>query len=105
MEEEKKKRRRSGAGVRRRGGNEKKKEQEEEHGDRGGDFLVHLLLKVSLCPTRVSVSSKQAASMCLSVPVLRVEEWPLPGDSLTSDTVRALIDRVGHLYLRHLGNQ
>ncbi|CAI5670695.1 unnamed protein product [Oreochromis niloticus] len=29
-----------------------------------------------------------------SVPVLRVEEWPLPGDSLTADTVRALIDRV-----------
>lgn len=33
-----------------------------------------------------------------SVPVLRVEEWPLPGDSLTADTVRALIDRVSHLY-------
>ncbi|XP_072253668.1 raftlin-2 [Leuresthes tenuis] len=31
---------------------------------------------------------------CHSVPVLRVEEWPLPGDSLTGDTVRALIDRV-----------
>ncbi|XP_047456668.1 raftlin-2 [Mugil cephalus] len=38
--------------------------------------------------------SKQVVSMCLSVPVLRVEEWPLPGDSLTSDTVKALIDRV-----------
>uniref|UniRef100_A0A3Q0T1F0 Raftlin family member 2 n=1 Tax=Amphilophus citrinellus TaxID=61819 RepID=A0A3Q0T1F0_AMPCI len=38
--------------------------------------------------------SKQTASMCHSVPVLRVEEWPLPGDSLTGDTVRALIDRV-----------
>ncbi|KAI4796814.1 hypothetical protein KUCAC02_026741, partial [Chaenocephalus aceratus] len=39
-------------------------------------------------------SSKQMASMCYSVPMLKVEEWPLPGDSLTSDTVRALIDRV-----------
>ncbi|XP_028993572.1 raftlin-2 isoform X2 [Betta splendens] len=38
--------------------------------------------------------SKQTASMCHSVPVLRVEEWPLPGDSLTGDTVHALIDRV-----------
>ncbi|KAM6985672.1 raftlin-2 [Aplochiton taeniatus] len=38
--------------------------------------------------------SKQTVSMCHSVPVLRVEEWPLPGDSLTGDTVRALIDRV-----------
>lgn len=38
--------------------------------------------------------SKQTMSMCHSVPVLRVEEWPLPGDSLTGDTVRALIDRV-----------
>ncbi|CAB1445363.1 unnamed protein product [Pleuronectes platessa] len=38
--------------------------------------------------------SRQTASMCHSVPVLRVEEWPLPGDSLTGDTVRALIDRV-----------
>ncbi|MEQ2208512.1 hypothetical protein XENOCAPTIV_003834, partial [Xenoophorus captivus] len=36
----------------------------------------------------------QMASTCHSAPVLRVEEWPLPGDSLTSDTVRALIDRV-----------
>lgn len=33
--------------------------------------------------------------MCHSVPVLRVEEWMLPGESLTGDTVRALIDRVG----------
>lgn len=32
--------------------------------------------------------------MCHSVPVLRVEEWMLPGESLTGDTVRALIDRV-----------
>lgn len=32
--------------------------------------------------------------MVHSVPVLRVEEWPLPGDSLTSDSVRALVDRV-----------
>ncbi|KAL6100492.1 rftn2 [Pungitius sinensis] len=39
-------------------------------------------------------SSKQMASMCHSAPVLKVEEWPLPGDSLTGDTVRALIDRV-----------
>ncbi|KAK7913754.1 hypothetical protein WMY93_013965 [Mugilogobius chulae] len=38
--------------------------------------------------------SKQTAAMCHSVPVLRVEEWPLPGDSLTGDTVRALLDRV-----------
>ncbi|XP_024919477.1 raftlin-2 [Cynoglossus semilaevis] len=38
--------------------------------------------------------SRQTTSMCHSVPLLRVEEWPLPGDSLTSDTVRALIDRV-----------
>ncbi|XP_056145553.1 raftlin-2 [Lampris incognitus] len=38
--------------------------------------------------------SKQAVSMCHSVPMLRVEEWPLPGESLTGDTVRALIDRV-----------
>ncbi|KAB5576875.1 hypothetical protein PHYPO_G00203540 [Pangasianodon hypophthalmus] len=39
-------------------------------------------------------SSKNAVAVFHSVPVLRVEEWPLPGDSLTSDTVRALIDRV-----------
>ncbi|KAG7331364.1 hypothetical protein KOW79_005333 [Hemibagrus wyckioides] len=38
--------------------------------------------------------SKHAVAMVHSVPVLRVEEWPLPGDSLTSNTVRALIDRV-----------
>ncbi|XP_010878292.1 raftlin-2 [Esox lucius] len=38
--------------------------------------------------------SKQAVSMCHSVPVLRAEEWPIPGESLTGDTVRALIDRV-----------
>ncbi|XP_012682004.1 raftlin-2 [Clupea harengus] len=38
--------------------------------------------------------SKHAVPMCHSVPVLRVEEWPLPGDHLTGDTVRALIDRV-----------
>lgn len=29
-----------------------------------------------------------------SVPVLRVEEWPITGQSLTGDNVRALIDRV-----------
>ncbi|TSU62985.1 Raftlin-2 [Bagarius yarrelli] len=38
--------------------------------------------------------SKHAVAMVHSVPVLRVEEWPLPGDSLTSDTVKALIERV-----------
>ena len=38
--------------------------------------------------------SKQAVSMCHSVPVLRVEEWPITGQSLTGDSVRALIDRV-----------
>ncbi|KPP63600.1 raftlin-2-like [Scleropages formosus] len=32
--------------------------------------------------------------LCHSVPVLRVEEWPLPGDSLTNSTVRALIDKL-----------
>lgn len=42
--------------------------------------------------------SKQMASMCHSVPLLRVEEWPLPGESLTGDTVRALIDRVSDIY-------
>ncbi|XP_031661630.1 raftlin-2 isoform X2 [Oncorhynchus kisutch] len=38
--------------------------------------------------------SKQAVSMCHSVSVLRVEEWPITGQSLTGDNVRALIDRV-----------
>ncbi|KAI4879235.1 hypothetical protein NFI96_012117 [Prochilodus magdalenae] len=38
--------------------------------------------------------SKHAVAMVHSVPMLRVEEWPLPGDSLTSETVRALVDRV-----------
>uniref|UniRef100_A0A8C6KRE0 Raftlin family member 2 n=2 Tax=Nothobranchius furzeri TaxID=105023 RepID=A0A8C6KRE0_NOTFU len=38
--------------------------------------------------------SCQVGSLCPSMPRLKVEEWPLPGDSLTSDTVRALIDRV-----------
>lgn len=38
--------------------------------------------------------SKHAVAMVHSVPVLKAEEWPLPGDSLTSDTVRALLDRV-----------
>lgn len=46
----------------------------------------------------VCALSKLAASMCHSVPMLRVEEWPLPGDSLTGDTVRALIDRVSHVH-------
>lgn len=48
-----------------------------------------------LCSVLSSLSlSKQVVSMCHSVPVLRVEEWPIPGESLTDDTVRALIDRV-----------
>lgn len=38
--------------------------------------------------------SKHAVPVIDSLPVLRVEEWPLPGGSLTSDTVRLLIDRV-----------
>ncbi|KAF0026943.1 hypothetical protein F2P81_021680 [Scophthalmus maximus] len=38
--------------------------------------------------------TRQMSSLYHTVPVLRVEEWPLPGDSLTGDTVRALIDRV-----------
>ncbi|KAF5903114.1 raftlin-2, partial [Clarias magur] len=38
--------------------------------------------------------SKHALTRVHSAPLLRVEEWPLPGESLTSDTVRALIDRV-----------
>ncbi|XP_052004507.1 raftlin-2 [Xyrauchen texanus] len=39
-------------------------------------------------------SSKHAMPLIDSVPVLSVEEWPLPGESLTSDTVRLFIDRV-----------
>ncbi|XP_048833828.1 raftlin-2-like [Brienomyrus brachyistius] len=39
-------------------------------------------------------SSRQTVALDRSVPVLKVEMWPLPGDSLTEDTVRALIDRV-----------
>ncbi|XP_041724640.1 raftlin-2-like isoform X1 [Coregonus clupeaformis] len=50
-----------------------------------------LLYRAILARPRLS---KQAVSMCHSVPVLRVEEWPIPGESLTVDTVRALIDRV-----------
>ncbi|XP_049584956.1 raftlin-2 [Syngnathus scovelli] len=50
-----------------------------------------LLYRAVLARPRLS---RQTASMCHSVPVLRVEEWPLPGDSLTGDIVRALIDRV-----------
>lgn len=46
------------------------------------------------CCACVCVFSRQPATVCPSVPVLRVEEWMLPGDSLTGDTVRALIDRV-----------
>lgn len=41
---------------------------------------------------------KQPAAVCHSVPVLRVEEWMLPGESLTGDTVRALIDRVSGVW-------
>ncbi|KAI2660724.1 Raftlin-2 [Labeo rohita] len=40
-------------------------------------------------------SSNHSVPMIDSLPVLRVEEWPLPGESLTSDTVRLLIDRAG----------
>nr|XP_057938654.1 raftlin-2 isoform X2 [Doryrhamphus excisus] len=50
-----------------------------------------LLYRAVLARPRLS---HQTASMCHSVPMLRVEEWPLPGESLTGDTVRALIDRV-----------
>ncbi|XP_030643124.1 raftlin-2 [Chanos chanos] len=53
-----------------------------------------LLYRAILARLRVS---KQAMPMSHSVPVLRVEEWPLPGDSLTSDTVRALLDRVNSI--------
>ncbi|KAJ3592143.1 hypothetical protein NHX12_007272 [Muraenolepis orangiensis] len=50
-----------------------------------------LLYRAILARPKPSI---QPMSMCHSVPMLRVEEWPLPGDSLTGDTVRALIDRV-----------
>lgn len=43
--------------------------------------------------------------MCYSVPMLKVEEWPLPGESLTGDTVRALIDRVSHIYWNSVAPQ
>lgn len=33
--------------------------------------------------------------MCHNVPMLKVEEWPLPGELLTDETVLALIERVG----------
>lgn len=39
--------------------------------------------------------SKQTKSMCHNVPMLKVEEWPLPGELLTDETVLALIERVG----------
>lgn len=82
----------------------------------GSISLVTWLRKKSLCQTlllhlshwlsdrrfclcvSVFALSKQMASMCHSVPLLRVEEWPLPGESLTGDTVRALIDRVSDIY-------
>ncbi|CAL8321216.1 unnamed protein product [Merluccius merluccius] len=50
-----------------------------------------LLYRAILARPKPSI---QPMSMCHSIPMLRVEEWPLPGDSLTGDTVRALIDRV-----------
>lgn len=67
---------------------------------KAGIFLnakVKMFMCVCVC------CSKHAVAMVHSVPVLKVEEWPLPGDSLTSDTVRALIDRVSsysvHIYI------
>uniref|UniRef100_A0A3Q1HRS5 Raftlin family member 2 n=1 Tax=Acanthochromis polyacanthus TaxID=80966 RepID=A0A3Q1HRS5_9TELE len=62
-----------------------------------GPEPVFRLIPVSLTelnPPEPPQRVRGTASMCHSVPVLRVEEWPLPGDSLTGDTVRALIDRV-----------
>lgn len=47
-----------------------------------------------ICLCCVCGYSNHAVPMIDSLPVLRVEEWPLPGESLTSDTVRLLIDRV-----------
>ncbi|XP_051937750.1 raftlin-2 [Hippocampus zosterae] len=52
-----------------------------------------LLYRAVLARPRLN---QQTASMCHSVPALRVEEWPLPGDSLTGEIVRALIDRVNN---------
>lgn len=49
---------------------------------------------VFVCVVCVCGCSNHAVPMIDSLPVLRVEEWPLPGESLTSDTVRLLIDRV-----------
>lgn len=43
---------------------------------------------------RPQSSKHTVMPMIDSVPVLRVEEWPLPGESLTGDTVKLLIDRV-----------
>lgn len=60
------------------------------------------LIDVFVC---LCVVSKQMASMCHSVPMLKVEEWPLPGDSLTGDTVRALIDRVSDVYCNSVATQ
>ena len=61
--------------------------------------LSHWLSNRCFCLcVSVFALSKQTASMCHSVPMLRVEEWPLPGESLTGDTVRALIDRVSDIY-------
>ncbi|KAF3843629.1 hypothetical protein F7725_002478, partial [Dissostichus mawsoni] len=48
----------------------------------------------ALHPIILSVGRSRSLPFSLLVPMLKVEEWPLPGDSLTSDTVRALIDRV-----------
>ncbi len=54
----------------------------------------HSLLLKSICLFVLCGCSNHAVPMIDSLPVLRVEEWPLPGESLTSDTVRLLIDRV-----------
>nr|XP_046224740.1 raftlin-2-like isoform X1 [Oncorhynchus gorbuscha] len=49
----------------------------------------------SACSTEPSSPAHDPASRrCPCVPVLRVEEWPITGQSLTGDNVRALIDRV-----------
>lgn len=46
-----------------------------------------------LCGPARSFSKQK--SMCHNVPMLKVEEWPLPGELLTDETVLALIERVG----------
>ncbi|XP_069052577.1 raftlin-2 [Lepisosteus oculatus] len=52
-------------------------------------------------------TSKQAGPRAAGAPQLLVEEWPLPGDALTSDSVTELIDRVNRsarLGVRFLGS-